>query len=210
MGAGTSEPEVPRDPVRSSTARLTTPRLLVEPVTREDLPAVVAYRSLPEVAALQSWSSGYTLDDAEGLLSDPAVDTLSEPGAWVQWALRLRGAGNHGVDTSTLVGDLGTGNVADQPDTYELGVTLDPAFQGVGLATEAVIAVTDWLMEARGAHRLVLHMDARNRSMIALAERLGWRHEGAAVDGDWFEGEWTTLHRYALLRGEWQKARPHE
>ena len=120
----------------------------------------------------------------------------------------MRGAGNDGADA--LVGDLGTGTVADQPDTYELGVTLDPAFQGTGLATEAVIAVTDWLMDVRGAHRLILHMDARNRSMIALAERLTWRHEGAAFDGDWFEGEWTTLHRYALLRREWQKARPHE
>jgi RimJ/RimL family protein N-acetyltransferase len=31
------------------------------------------------------------------------------------------------------------------------------------------------------------------------------RHEGAAVDGDWFKGEWTTLERFALLRREWRR-----
>ena len=46
--------------------------------------------------------------------------------------------------------------------------------------------------------------DARNGAVLALMRRLGLRHEGAIVEGDWFTGEWTTLERFALLRREWQ------
>lgn len=107
------------------------------------------------------------------------------------------------------MGDPCTGNVEGQPDTYELGVTPNPASQGKGLATEAVTAISDWLMGARGAHRLILQMGTHRVHDRAGRNRLGWRHEGAAVEGE-FEGEWTTLHRYALLRREWQKARPQD
>lgn len=213
MSAGAAEPAEHRVLPRRSTARLETARLVIDPLSRDDLPELVAYRRLPEVAALRSWGADFSISDAERLLTNPSADTLSEPGAWVQWALRWRNDRAEGVDEAdgwVLVGDLGTGSDPVQPETYELGVTLNPAYQGRGLAAEAVEAVADWLMDHRAAHRLIMQMDARNRSMIALAERLGWRHEGAAVDGDWFKGEWTTLHRYALLRQEWRKARPQD
>jgi RimJ/RimL family protein N-acetyltransferase len=45
--------------------------------------------------------------------------------------------------------------------------------------------------------------DARNAAVLALMRRLGFRHEGSIVEGDWFKGEWTTLECFALLRREW-------
>ena len=45
--------------------------------------------------------------------------------------------------------------------------------------------------------------DARNDPVLRLMRRLGLRHEGSILEGDWFKGEWTTLERFALLRREW-------
>jgi RimJ/RimL family protein N-acetyltransferase len=96
--------------------------------------------------------------------------------------------------------------VADQPATAEVGVTLAPAHQGSGLATEALAAVIAHLFEERGLHRVYAQADDRNVAVHRLLERLGFRCEARLVEADWFKGEWTTLRVYAVLRREWGTA----
>lgn len=103
-----------------------------------------------------------------------------------------------------LVGDVAVGADGEQPDSFELGVTLAPAHHGKGYAREALDVVLRALMDERGAHRVVRQGDARNAPVLALMKRLGLRHEGTVLDGEWFKGEWTTLERYALLDREWR------
>ena len=183
------------------TVVLTTERLVIDPLGPADAAAFASYRCLPEVARFQTWGTGYSLADAESLIAAQPAQGIPNPGEWVQLGLRLRDS----VDEA-LVGDVAVGADAEEPDTYELGVTLDPRHQGRGYAGEALEAVIHWLMVDRGAHRVVMQGDARNAAVIALMRRLGLRHEGTILDGDWFKGEWTTLERYAVLRQEWTSA----
>lgn len=179
---------------------LATPRLGLSPLGADDIPAFMAYRRLAEVARYQSWGTDYSTADAEALVAAQPASGIPEAGEWVQLGLRAPEApGGRRV----LVGDVAVGADADQPDSYELGVTLAPAYQGRGYAAEAISTVIDWLMSERGAHRIVIQGDARNTAVLALMRRMGLRHEGSIVEGDWFKGEWTTLERFALLRREW-------
>ncbi len=177
---------------------LTTERLVISPLTDADAAAFTAYRRVPEVARYQSWGTDYTLADAAALIAAQPVNGLPAAGEWAQWGLRL------GTERpAALVGDIAVGADAAQPDTYELGVTLDPQHQGRGYAAEGLTAIIDWLMADHGAHRIVMQGDARNAAVLALMRRLRLRHEGSIVEGDWFKGEWTTLERFAVLRREW-------
>jgi len=180
---------------------LRTERLEISPLAESDLEAFVAYRRDPDVARYQSWLPDYSLADARSLLAAQPGTTLPGPGGWVQLALRplstVRGS-------TTLIGDVAIGTDAVQPDTYELGVTLAPAHQGNGYAREALTAVVDALMDAHGAHRVVMQGDARNASVLCLMRRLGLRHEGTVLERDWFKGEWSTLERFAVLAREWR------
>ncbi len=179
---------------------LSSQRLEIRPLALEDIPAFVAYRSVPEVARYQSWAAGYSIADAEALVAEQPRSGIPNPGEWVQFALHaLVGADG----AAGLVGDVAVGADAEQPDTYELGVTVAPLHQGQGYAVEALTTTIDWLMSQRGAHRVVMQGDARNVAVVRLMGRLGLRHEGAIIEGDWFKGEWTTLERFALLRREW-------
>ena len=184
----------------TGSVRLETGRLVIEPLVEADVPAFVAYRRDPEVARYQSWSDDFSVADAEALIAgQPAAFPL--PGQWVQLALRPR---RPGVGAAPLLlGDIAIGADAVQPDTFELGVTIAPAHQGAGLAREALEAAIEHLFFARGAHRVVMQGDARNDPVLRLMRRLGLRHEGSILEGDWFKGEWTTLERFALLRREW-------
>lgn len=44
--------------------------------------------------------------------------------------------------------------------------------------------------------------DQRNTAVARLLTALGFRHEGRAVEADWFKGEWTTLDSWAILARE--------
>jgi RimJ/RimL family protein N-acetyltransferase len=179
---------------------LETERLILEPLDAGDLAAFVEYRQSPEVARFQSWDPTYSLADAHALLALQPVSGFPElPGEWVQLAVRPRAI----LAEYPLAGDVAIGRDREQPDTFELGVTLAPEHRGRGYATEAVRATIDELFAARGAHRVIMQCDSRNVAVLRVIGSLGLRHEGAILEGDWFKCEWTTLERFALLYREW-------
>lgn len=60
----------------------------------------------------------------------------------------------------------------------------------------------DYLLTARGKHRITAFCDARNTASAALLERVGFRREGHLRQSTWAKGEWTDDLLYALLRDE--------
>ena len=178
---------------------IVTERLELRLLARADVPAFVAYRRDPEVARYQSWDTTYTTADGERLVASQQGVDLGEPGPWVQIAAVERATG-------TLCGDCAVRVATDQPRTAEVGVTLAPAHQGSGLATEALGAVITRLFAQHDIHRVYAHADDRNVPVHRLLERLGFRCEARRVEADWFKGEWTTLRTYAILRRDWRAA----
>ena len=176
---------------------IVTERLHVRPFRVDDLETFVAYRSDPEVARYQTWDVPDSTADAEAFLRSQQGLELGRPGEWLQLAIVHR-------ETGAVCGDCAVRVATDQPATAELGVTLAPASQGRGLATEAVRAVVTELFERLGVHRVFAEADERNGSVRRLLERLGFRCEARLVDADWFKGEWSTLLVYAVLEREWR------
>jgi Acetyltransferases, including N-acetylases of ribosomal proteins len=174
---------------------LITRRLVIEPLVEADVAEFLAYRRDPEVARWQSWTPDYTAADARRLIAGQPTTVLPGPGSWLQLAIRAR-------DGSPLHGDVAIHRLDGQPDTFEIGVTLAPQSQGLGLATEAVATVLDFLFAEGHAHRVVAFCDSRNDKVHRLLERVGMRHESRLVEGEFFKDEWTTLDGYAILATE--------
>ncbi len=180
---------------------LRTDRLEISPLVRADTETFAEYRREPAVARYQSWTSDFTVANAEAIVAAQPMTDVPAAGEWIQLGLRAA-IGNS--SKRTLIGDVAVGCDTVQPSTYEVGVTLASAYQGAGYASEALRCVIDWLMRECRAHRIVMQGDARNTSVLDLMRRLGLRHEGTVLEGDWFKDEWTTLERFALLHREWQ------
>jgi RimJ/RimL family protein N-acetyltransferase len=178
---------------------IVTERLVLRLLEAEHVPAFVAYRSDPDVARYQSWDTTYTTADGERLVAFQQAVDFGDPGPWVQVAAVDRATG-------ALCGDCAVRVTTDQPQTAEVGVTLAPAKQGAGLATEALGAVVTRLFDQHDIHRIHAQADDRNIPVHRLLERLGFRCEARLVEADWFKGEWTTLRVYAILRREWRSA----
>jgi len=175
---------------------IVTERLELRLLAHHDVPAFVAYRRDPDVARYQSWDTSYTPADGERLVASQQGVELGQPGPWVQVAAIDRATG-------ALCGDCAVRVAADPPRTAEVGVTLAPARQGGGLATEALGAVIARLFDQHDIHRVYAQADDRNLPVHRLLERLDLRCEARLLEADWFKGEWATLRTYAILRREW-------
>lgn len=169
------------------------------PLTEQDIDVFVRYRQDPGVARYQSWSPDYATEHARALVAEQAGQDFPRVGQWMQFAVRVAGQ---------TVGDVAVHAVADQPDTYELGVTIAPWQHRTGYAAEALRAVTDHLMTVRKAHRVYATCDHRNDAVIALLRRVGLRHEATLREADWFKDEWTTVQIWAALGHEWDHPEP--
>lgn len=140
------------------------------------------------------------MDDAVRILGEQEQVAFGQRGAWVQLAATDR-------STGALCGDCAVHVLDDQPATAELGVTLAPESQGLGLASEALAGVMTTLFEEHEFHRLYAEADDRNAGVHRLLERLGFRCEARLVEADWFKGEWSSLRVYAMLSREWDARR---
>jgi RimJ/RimL family protein N-acetyltransferase len=175
---------------------IVTQRLVLRLLAYEDVPAFVTCRRDPDVARYQSWDTSYTTADGDRLVASQQGVDFGDPGPWVQVAAIGRATG-------ALCGDCAVRVATDPPRTAEVGVTLAPAWQSSGLATEALGAVVTRLFDRHGIHRVYAQADDRNLPVHRLLERLGFRCEARLVEADWFKGEWATLRTYAILRREW-------
>src|SRR5688572_19814767 len=108
---------------------LRSPRLILRRLVRDDVAALCAYRSLPEVARYQDWES-FGLDEAARLIDAQTGLEPNVPGTWFQLAIVL-------AATGALVGDCGLHCREEEPRQMEVGITLAPVHQGRGYATEA-------------------------------------------------------------------------
>jgi RimJ/RimL family protein N-acetyltransferase len=60
----------------------------------------------------------------------------------------------------------------------ELGLGLVPAARGRGIATEALVTLTDWAFAELAVGRMQVFVAPENVPALSLAERAGYRHEG--------------------------------
>jgi aminoglycoside 6'-N-acetyltransferase len=179
-------------------AALETSRLSIRRFVEDDLTDMVDYRVDPMVALYQDWDLDWSLAEAQRYLESSDEPKLGTQGEWTQLAIVDRTSGR-------LCGDIGIHFIQAQPSTVEVGVTMSPTFQGLGLASEAMRSVVSWLFSEFDLHRVVAHVDARNIAARGLLTSLGFRQEAELREADWFKGEWTTLYIYAVLAGEWSE-----
>ena len=85
----------------------------------------------------------------------------------------------------------------------EIGYTLARAYQGRGIASEAVSRVLEYAFASLGLHRVIAITDVENAPSVALLERLGLRREGHFHQNVWFKGKWGDEYLYAMLQEEW-------
>ncbi len=174
---------------------LETARLILRHFTNADLVPFMAYRNDPDVARYQGWE-GISEAEAHAFIEEQKMVQPGVPGQWFQIAIELK-------ETGTLVGDCALKINEHDELQAEIGYTLARAYQGKGIASEAVSRVLDYVFRTLGLHRVIAITDCENAASITLLERLGLCREGHFIQNVWFKGKWGDEYLYAILQEEW-------
>ncbi|MDQ6943165.1 MAG: GNAT family N-acetyltransferase [Candidatus Eremiobacteraeota bacterium] len=172
-----------------------TERLVLRALRADDAEAMLAYRSDPEIMRYQGWEP-QSIDEVRAFIAHMSEVKPYAPGTWRQLAITIRATGE-------LIGDCGVRVPADEPEQAEFGMTLAPAFQGRGYASEAIRALLRLAFDTLEKHRVFGSIDPRNARSIALMRRTGFRQEAHFVESLRFKGEWADDVVFAMLRREW-------
>lgn len=177
-----------------------TERLLLRPFAPGDVDALYAYQRLPEVHRYL-YSQARSRAEVEALVAERTGATaLTEAGQELHLVAVL-------ADTGELVGHCVFFWRSEQNQKGEIGYTINPAYHGRGLATEAAVALLRLGFEGLGLHRITGHLDARNIASARVLERAGMRREAHLVENEFIKGEWSDELVYAMLRREWDARR---
>ena len=174
-----------------------TERLSLRPATPADVETTWRFRRLPEVT--QWLTSAGDLEDYRARFLSPgrlATTLIIEHQGAVVGDLMLR------VEDAWAQAE-----VAEQANGVQaaLGWTLDPAYRGHGLASEAVRELLRLCFDELGLRRVIAQCFADNTPSWRLMERVGMRREEHNVaDSLHRTGAWLDGYGYALLADEWR------
>lgn len=178
---------------------ISTSRLRLRPLTREDTAELLSYRGNAEVCRYLPFAPMNEEVVATRLAGELGRAEITAEGQGLTLGVELALSGR-------LVGDVVLFLRSVKHAGGEIGYVFHPDIAGQGYATEACAAVLDLAfdtVEGLGLHRVVARMDARNSSSARLASRLGMRQEAHHYSAEMCKGEWADMVVYALLEHEW-------
>lgn len=177
---------------------LHTSRLILRPFASSDAETFARYRSDPDVARYQGWDTPFTLQQAGLFIAAMQETQPGLPGRWYQIAIEQKRDGS-------LIGDCAFLILAEDPRQAEIGFSIARAYQGQGIATEAVTCLLGCLFDFYDLHRVRANCDPENTGSMKVLTKVGMRHEGRFVDSLWFKGRWASEDWFAVLREEWDQ-----
>lgn len=176
-----------------------TKRLSLRPVRADDLDAIHAHRSLPEVARYLPHEP-HTREDTQRTLERMiAGEALAEPGDWLDLAVE--------TESGRVVGEVLLKRDDRAPLTGEIGFAFHPDVHGTGIATEAVTAALDVAFDSFGWHRVTGVCFVENTASAALMRRVGMRHESVSRQDVHRKGSWRHSSRFAVLAADRRRTR---
>lgn len=174
---------------------LETDRLILRGMRVSDTEDMFEYARRPSVTQYLTWNPH--TDPAETCEYLTYVGQRYRTGDFYDWAVVDRESGH-------MIGTCGFTSFNCPHDTAEIGYVLNPAYQGKGLATEAVRRVLDFGFDELGLHRIEAHFMEGNDASRRLMERVGMTFEGYARESMRIKGRFCTIGTCAILRYEYR------
>lgn len=175
---------------------LETDRLTLRGMRVSDAPDMYEYARRPSVTEYLTWEPHTSVEETKEYLT--YVGQRYRTGDFYDWSVVDKASGR-------MIGTCGFTSFNCPADSAEIGYVLNPAFQGKGLATEAVRRVLRFGFEELSLHRVEAHFILGNEASHRLMERVGMSFEGYARESMKIKGRYRTIGTCAILRGEFEE-----
>lgn len=176
------------------TKEIETPRLCLRRFTLDDAQAMYAnWASDEEVARYLTWPAHSSVEDSKMVLADWVASYRKDN--FYQWAIVLQELGQP-------IGSISVVSLDDRVRKAHIGYCIGRRWWHMGIMTEALKAVMDYLFEEVGMQRIESRHDTRNPHSGAVMRKCGMRFEGTLRQSDWNNQGICDANWYGLLREE--------
>ena len=175
-----------------------TKRLILRPIAIDDIDAMLATRTIPEVVAFTYeplWNREYAEQRIARWVEIQQLDDIR----FTRWMIELR-------DSGEVIGDVYLSKDEELAGTTEIGYVIHPDYAGHGYATEATREALRIGFEEWGVHRIYARVDEANIGSVRVCQHLGMRQEGRLLENDQRDGQWSTELVFAMLDREWHRS----
>jgi ribosomal-protein-alanine N-acetyltransferase len=170
---------------------LETDRLILRKMTLNDVEAVFAYASDPEVSCYTLWETHRSIEDSRAFLK--LTTQKYENGGEPDWGIVYKGNG-------CLVGVCGLVNWEAEHARAEIGFVLSREYWGHGFMPEAVRAMFRFGFERMNLNRIEARCIAENAASARVMEKAGMAYEGTLCQREYIKGAYRDIKLYAILR----------
>lgn len=185
-----------------------TERLVLRPYRPSDVRPLRAF-AIENEEHLRPWSPRPRVPSAARSIVEIAQRVAAQRKAWrddrgYAFAVTLRTPGER-AGAGPMIGRVALNEVVRGPfQNAYLGYLIGRAWQGQGLAREAVAAAIGFGLVRAGLHRVQAAIMPRNARSLALVRAVGLREEGLARGYLMIDGAWEDHVIFAVTRDEWR------
>ncbi|MBE6636914.1 MAG: GNAT family N-acetyltransferase [Ruminococcaceae bacterium] len=170
---------------------LATPRLTLRRLSPSDAQDMFEYASQPLVTEYLLWCPHEDVEQTRRYLE--ALQTSYKHGEFFDWALEHSESGK-------MIGTCGFTSFDHEHRRAEVGYVLNPYYWGHGLASEAVLAVTEFAFRELNMNRVEAHFMEGNTRSRHVMERCGMTYEGMLQQYMFIKGDYRNIGICAVTR----------
>lgn len=171
-----------------------TDRLILRMWSKKDAPAFYAYAKNPNVGPPAGWKPHESVQESKYIIANMLLANEC-------WAITWK-------ETGQLIGNIGLENDNFRPfiKSKELGYSLDEAFWGKGVMTEAAKALIKYSFETLKLDVLMIKTGIDNDKSQRVIEKCGFRYEGTLRRiCRTHDGRYREVHCYSMLNEEYER-----
>lgn len=174
---------------------LQTSRLLLRQPTHADADALFRLRSSDEVMQYIGRPKPQSREDMISYIDRLRKDFEQSTG--ITWIIATG-------ETDTAIGTVGFWRIDKEHHRAEIGYLLDPAYQGKGLAGEALQAALSYGFNELKVHAVEAHVNPLNVASKKLLLKAGFLQEGYFRECYYFDGKFSDSAIFGLLHHEYR------
>ena len=172
------------------TPRLITERLLMRPITRDDIDFIFELFKRSETNKYSEYPDLKTRDEAVEM-----YESYLKPGFDDHFRVIIEKK-----DTGTPMGTIGLYKYSETHRRAEMGYDLLKEYWGNGYISEAVRAITNYGFNDLGLIRIEATVDQENSRSIRVLERVGFKHEGTLLKRYYYRGRFHNELYYGIIK----------
>ena len=171
-----------------------TKRLRLRPFILDDAQAMYDnWASDPEVTPFLTWPAHDSVEVTKQILEE-WVEAYDNPLTF-KWGITLDGI---------LIGDIGVVRMDEAINACEIGYGLSRQYWGQGIMTEALRAVSNYLLDEADFNRVAARHDTNNPASGKVMQKAGMHYEGILRQFDRNNQGLVDVAYYSLLKSDKQ------